>query len=291
MVEYNKFGASAAARRVSDVTTEDLDLTDKEHCILCFNDMKYFALGKCNHKNVCHTCILRLRFIMKDMKCPICKTVSEEVLIAESESLNYEQFQKGEFKKKLLTDNEDAKIYYENAKVKAAGEYLRQLQCLVYKCNPSHQFSSQEALKSHLERDHQKTFCKICLKGRLVFIKEQRLYNINFLRAHIDHGDPGNEKQAEILPHPWCDFCEEYFFNDQQFYDHLSRQHLTCHLCPPNQYKNVYYSSYPSLENHFSKSHHLCPYENCKLKCYVAFRTSDELGAHVDIEHKASVRV
>jgi len=25
---------------------------------------------------------------------------------------------------------------------------------------------------------------------------------------HIQKGDPGSEKGAEVLPHPWCDFCE-----------------------------------------------------------------------------------
>jgi hypothetical protein len=62
----------------------DLDLTDLEHCILCFNDLRFFALGKCNHKNVCHTCILRLRLIMKDNQCPICKTHLDEIVIAEN---------------------------------------------------------------------------------------------------------------------------------------------------------------------------------------------------------------
>lgn len=128
------------------------------------------------------------------------------------------------------------------------------------------------------------------MKGRLVFVREYRLYHTNRLRDHIDHGDPGNDRQAEILPHPWCDFCQIYFFNDQQFFDHLSRQHLNCNLCP-DTYKNVYYSEYQSLETHFSRSHHLCPFENCKLKCYVSFRTQDELEAHVAIEHKARQKV
>jgi hypothetical protein len=88
------------------------------------------------------------------------------------------------------------------------------------------------------------------------------------------------------LPHPWCDFCEEYFFNDQIFFDHLNRNHLTCNLCG-DTYKNVFYSQYPNLENHFAYSHFLCPYENCKAKCYVAFRTEDELKTHIDIEHRA----
>jgi hypothetical protein len=52
-------------------------------------------------------------------------------------------------------------------------------------------------------------------------------------------------------------------------------------------YKNIYYAGYPNLENHFAWSHFLCPYEICKAKCYVAFRTEDELQAHVDIEHKS----
>ena len=52
------------------------------------------------------------------------------------------------------------------------------------------------------------------MKGRTVFIREQRIYHMKALRQHIEHGDPGSEKGAEILPHPWCDFCEEYFFND-----------------------------------------------------------------------------
>jgi len=90
------------------------------------------------------------------------------------------------------------------------------------------------------------------------------------LRSHIEYGDASTEKGAEILPHPWCDFCEQYFFNDLVFLDHLQRMHLTCHLCD-EFYKNTYYKDYASLELHFSKSHFICPYDACKSKCYVAF--------------------
>lgn len=96
------------------------DLLDTEHCILCFNDLRYFGLGKCNHKNVCHTCILRLRLIMKDNHCPICKTDLDEILIAEDQSLTFEKFKK-ELQKNAVVDKEDEDIYYENGKAKAAG--------------------------------------------------------------------------------------------------------------------------------------------------------------------------
>jgi len=67
----------------------------------------------------------------------------------------------------------------------------------------------------------------------------------------------------------------------------LSRNHLYCNLCADtnDKLKNIYYKDYKSLEIHFSKTHFLCPYEMCKLKCFVAFKTEDELRAHLDIEH------
>ena len=169
-MEYSEFGG----RKESNIS--DVDLTDKEHCILCFNDLQYIALGKCNHKNVCHLCILRLRLIIKDIKCPICKTPCEEILISENKDITFEQFDK-ELKSTLICDKDDKQVYYENGKVKAAGMKLRALQCVIPNCNPGYQFHNFEEIKKHLEYEHQKTFCKICLKDRLVFIREQRLYH------------------------------------------------------------------------------------------------------------------
>lgn len=40
------------------------------------------------------------------------------------------------------------------------------------------------------------------------------------------------------------------------------------------------------MESHFAISHFICPYEICKAKCFVAFRTEDELRAHLELEHK-----
>ena len=39
---------------------------DDRSCILCLNEIKYFALGSCDHKNVCNTCALRMRIILED---------------------------------------------------------------------------------------------------------------------------------------------------------------------------------------------------------------------------------
>lgn len=162
---------------------------------------------------------------------------------------------------------------------------LRSLQCLMYNCNPHQHFPNIESLRRHLETAHQKTFCKICLKGRTVFVREQRIYHVKALRNHIEWGDPASDKGAEILPHPWCDFCQEFFFNDLLFHDHLNKMHLTCHLCG-DAHKNMYYDNYQTLEVHFAKTHFLCPYDSCKSKCYVAFATENEMKAHMNIVHK-----
>lgn len=80
-MEYSAF-AKHSQRKESNLS--DVDLTDHEHCLLCFNNMRLFSLGKCNHKNICHICSLRMRLIIKDKNCPICKTELEEILITEN---------------------------------------------------------------------------------------------------------------------------------------------------------------------------------------------------------------
>lgn len=182
-------------------------------------------------------------------------------------------------------DPEDDTIYYHTPEAKKASLQLRTLNCMIPSCNSVRsQFPNVASLQRHLETQHEKTFCKICLNGRTIFIREQRLYHIKSLRLHLEEGDLGDHHHGEILPHPFCDFCDEFFYNDLVFFDHLHKKHLTCHLCTTH-HKNVYYSEYANLERHFTKSHFICPLEECKEKCYVAFKSEDELKAHLDITH------
>ena len=220
--------------------------------MLCCNSMRFFAMGSCGHKNVCHICVLRTRLLIKDHKCSICKTELDEIVISQDKNLTWKEFEeKKPAHPNNLKDKQDPTIYYEDHKAKAAGMKLRTLTCLIKDCPSTAPFPNEESLRRHLEQHHQKTFCKICLKGRMVFIREQRIYHIKALRNHIEHGDPPSEKGPEILPHPWCDFTEEFFYNDQDFSEYLNRHHLTCHLCG-DAHKHVYYRDYESLEKHFA---------------------------------------
>jgi hypothetical protein len=124
-MEYNKFGPTGP-RRDSNISDLEVDVSDTEHCILCFNNLYFFATGKCGHKNICHTCALRLRLIIKDPKCPICKTELTDLVIAQDKSLTFDIFDK-ELRDKLAYDKEDPQIFYEHGRVKAACLKLRSL--------------------------------------------------------------------------------------------------------------------------------------------------------------------
>jgi len=62
-----------SVRKPSVMSEEELDLDNLETCLLCSEQLKFFAIGKCNHKNVCFMCALRIRLLQKDKKCTICK--------------------------------------------------------------------------------------------------------------------------------------------------------------------------------------------------------------------------
>ena len=88
MVENEMMGRSRAQ---SDVSA-DLDLTDLEKCVLCYNEMRFYILGRCNHKNVCINCALRVRLLMEDSKCQICRTDLEEVFVTQDPNMTWEKF-------------------------------------------------------------------------------------------------------------------------------------------------------------------------------------------------------
>lgn len=42
-------------------------------CLICCEVIKFSAIYKCNHNQVCWKCALALRYLMKDTSCCICK--------------------------------------------------------------------------------------------------------------------------------------------------------------------------------------------------------------------------
>ena len=205
----------ARPRIDSKVSEKEIAEADKESCILCFNEITFFALGSCSHTAVCAKCSLRIRLLMDDKNCTLCKQELNEIVITSDRSLTWKKFD-DRVRHDCDQDRADDSIFYTDRPSKIEGMKLRTLTCLISNCSTKQTFANQESLRRHMETVHQKTFCLVCLKGRTVFIREQRIYHMQKLRMHIEHGDPASDRGAEILPHPWCDFCE-YFFDGSEF--------------------------------------------------------------------------
>lgn len=52
-----------------------------DSCAVCADSLEWVAYGACGHKDVCSTCVARLRFICDDRRCCICKTPSDVVFV------------------------------------------------------------------------------------------------------------------------------------------------------------------------------------------------------------------
>jgi len=56
---------------------------------------------------------LRLRIILDDKKCSICKTELDEIIVTNNKSLTWSEFDK-KLRKKAIEDEEDDSIFYDN---------------------------------------------------------------------------------------------------------------------------------------------------------------------------------
>jgi hypothetical protein len=44
-----------------------------DHCAVCAEPLVWAAAGQCGHTEVCHKCTSRLRLVLKDTRCVLCK--------------------------------------------------------------------------------------------------------------------------------------------------------------------------------------------------------------------------
>jgi hypothetical protein len=251
---------------------------DTDTCILCVNKLQTVALGECGHKAVCYFCVLRLRWVMSRTVCSICKVDLGMVYVTSDFSAKYEDFPREG--KPLIKDYSDQNVFFEDKSIYEYMVRMRSYRCLVKGCNK--QMFDKKALEGHMKTQHNRIVCPICFKNRPVFIGEQFIYSSQKLADHMKYGEYCSDLM--IKPHPRCSFCNESFYTEEPLLDHLSKQHMSCHLCSEKD-KYVYYKDYMELETHFQKSHYLCANEQCKAKCFVVFGTLEELHLHNYKEH------
>ncbi|KAL2661079.1 hypothetical protein GLYMA_03G222900v4 [Glycine max] len=277
-------------------------------CAVCAEPLEWVAYGPCLHREVCSTCVARLRFICDDRRCCICKTECNLVFVTKAlgdytrmiNDFSTLPLEAREGKVGSYWYHEDTNAFFDDVDHYRMIKAMCRLSCNVcdkIEDQPQDAASRRRAkfrnigqLKGHLFHRHKLHMCNLCLEGRKVFICEQKLYTKAQLNQHVISGDSevdGSESErGGFMGHPMCEFCRTPFYGDNELYMHMSTEHYTCHICQrqhPGQYE--YYKNYDDLEIHFRQEHFLCEDEACLAKKFVVFQSEAEMKRHNAIEH------
>ncbi|MCD7450173.1 hypothetical protein HAX54_003954 [Datura stramonium] len=278
-----------------------------DSCAVCAETLEWVAYGACGHKDVCSTCVARLRFICDDRRCCICKTEANVVFVTKAlgdytrmiSDFSVLPSEPKEGRSGSYWYHEDTQAWFDDIDHYKMIREMCRLSCSV--CDKMEgpagdamrkraRFRNIEQLKGHLFHQHKLLMCSLCLEGRKIFICEQKLYTRAQLNQHINTGDSevdGTESErGGFTGHPLCEFCRTPFYGDNELYSHMSTEHYTCHMCQrqhPGQYE--YYKNYDDLEIHFRRDHFLCEDESCLAKKFVVFQSESELKRHNTLEH------
>ncbi|KAL0436031.1 UNVERIFIED_CONTAM: E3 ubiquitin-protein ligase hel2 [Sesamum radiatum] len=281
-----------------------------DSCAVCAETLEWVAYGACGHKDVCSTCVARLRFICDDRRCCICKTEAGVVFVTKAlgdytKTISDFSLLPSEVKEGRVGQywyHEDTQALFDDLDHYKMIKAMCRLSCSV--CDKMEdqpddgsrrraKFRNIEQLKGHLFHKHRLLMCSLCLEGRKVFICEQKLYTRSQLTQHINTGDSevdGSESErGGFTGHPMCEFCRTPFYGDNELYTHMSTEHYTCHICQrqhPGQYE--YYKNYDDLEMHFRRDHFLCEDEGCLGKKFIVFQSEAELKIPTSFRYRRS---
>lgn len=275
-------------------------------CAVCAEPLEWVAYGPCLHREVCSTCVARLRFICDDRRCCICKTECNLIFVTKAlgdytRVINDFSSLPSEVREGKVGPywyHEDMNAFFDDVDHYKMIKAMCRLSCS--ECDKMEEqqndgsrrqrFRNIGQLKGHLFHRHKLHMCSLCLEGRKVFICEQKLYTRTQLNQHISTGDSdvdGSESErGGFMGHPMCEFCRTPFYGDNELYTHMSTEHYTCHICQrqhPGQFE--YYKNYDDLEIHFRQQHFLCEDEACLAKKFIVFQSESEMKRHNATEH------
>ncbi|KAL3671025.1 hypothetical protein V7S43_004209 [Phytophthora oleae] len=252
-------------------------------CVLCCNVIdnvsRFNTVGECNHPGCCSICALRLRQLLGQTSCVMCKTVMPRVICLQSADQSFESFQNwgdDNIGPAHVFDEPSAMFF-----LKEDTKRIRKLRDpICKKCDKK--FGTVSALRTHVLNVHGLQYCSICLENKKVFLEELELFTKDQLKKHNTKGNP----HEGFMGHPRCDFCFSRFYSTTELYDHLRKNHFECDICLYQLHvQNRYYKDYNDLENHFRADHFLCEERECLAKKFVVFKSHLDLQGHMTVDH------
>ena len=258
--------------------------SDETICIICKEKLSFNSIGECNHKEMCYYCTIKNREFYDDIKCPLCnKNLSIVFICPISETRKFEELSKdlSSYYQIEKEDSKDLGIYYTDVTAYEAALQLNLYKCPIEYCTKSDAFDTYEELANHLLNNHQKFYCKVCIKDGKKFLSEQKVYDKNEIKEHNLYGD----LDEEIPPHHFCPFCKDLFYDDEILYKHMNSSHFLCEICQKMSKTILFYSALPNLIEHNKIYHYCCPFKECKDVLYIAFGTKKKLIEHFETKH------
>jgi hypothetical protein len=250
------------------------DGEEVEICLVCAEDIKYAATYPCNHF-VCHVCSLRLRALIKNNNCPMCRTEHSTVIVSDNTDKRYEEYSSNDLQYK----DEKLGMYFDSQKTRDEVQSLLKFNCPAKKC--SHICSGWKDLKTHVHTVHDRVLCDICMRHKKAFTVEFELFTRRSLLNHQRNGD-----KKGFPGHPECEFCNIRFYSGDELFMHCREKHEKCFLCERRNPQNIqYYRDYDALENHFREKHFACNVRACLDEKFVVFGTEVELQEHMLTKH------
>ncbi|XP_035700499.1 E3 ubiquitin-protein ligase ZNF598 isoform X4 [Folsomia candida] len=264
--------AAAAAGKIEPNYEEHSD----KNCIVCYKEVKYYSVGACNH-SVCYECSGRMRVLMEQNECPICRQTLEIVIFTKG----LKPFKELKDRLRMFILLPQWGLYLEGEDVNRDFEQLLEHRC-PYCHEEADTFPTFKDLKRHVQRDHEMYSCDLCSDNIKLFSRERCFYTRQELATHKRKGDRNDKSHRG---HPLCEFCDRRYFDHDELYKHLRKDHYFCHFCDADGF-NHYYNTYDDLRLHFRKEHFLCEEENCKEEKFTSvFRTEIDMKAHLTAVH------
>lgn len=236
--EKPKKQSQSAVSRDSDGATDTVAAAndgahekDDELCLLCADPVTFYAVGECNHTGMCSKCFMRMRLILRDKACPMCKTTLDRVIVSrELRSFDSFQFWGDALGPDAVLDEPSEMLFFECRAHYDALRALREFKCRVKKCKEKK--PTLAALKDHLRRDHGAEFCELCLQHQHFFVQEQQVFTKASIKAHnVGRNRSAGAKSSGKDFHPMCQFCRKRFYGTGELFEHLERDHFKCHIC------------------------------------------------------------
>ena len=143
-------------------------LQNFEVCVCCCERFREVGVGPCNHPIACGLCNLRLRLLLNETNCVICKQSLDQLYITSHRGMTFEALQNSS---RTLNDSMVGVpgVVFRDDVFRCRFEKFKSFDCVI--CNRTHE--SQRALAEHAKSAHGRTFCRLCLIHRKVFPQEQ----------------------------------------------------------------------------------------------------------------------